>query len=112
MVVQALPQYRPILATVHRANPGSSMLPLPVHHSCEGWFQRRVSIAKNCLSHVSQTVLDMVGGAGAVGHECDSKDIETVQLMDERNEEGAVGGPEVGEPTRLREQHAPVAIGE
>ena len=111
MVVQVLSQCRPILASVHRANPGSPMLPLPIHQPREGWFQRRVSIAKNCLSHVSQTVLDMVGRAGAVGHECDSKDVETVQLMDERNEEGAVGGPEVGEPTRLREQHAPVVIG-
>ena len=69
-------------------------------------------MAEHDLQHVPQAVLDVVRIAGAVSHEPHAEDIETVQLVHHRDEEGAVVRPEVRKPVRRGEDRRPVVVSE
>ncbi len=81
MLVHVLPQHHPVLATMDRPHSICRMLPLPIQQPRVIDLQRRIGVAQHRLPHIAQTVLDVVRKPGAVRHEADTEDVETVQLV-------------------------------
>lgn len=95
---------------MHRPYPIRRMLPLSLDHPGMVDLERRVCMAEHHLAHVAQTMLNVVRKARAVRRKADAEDVETVQLVHEREQERAVRGPEVCEPVRRGEERAPVRV--
>ncbi len=116
MLVQPLPQHRPVSTPMHRAHPARRMLPPPIAHPRLVRLERRVRMAEHRLAQVPQAVLDVVRRPGAVRHEGDADGVQAVQLVHHRDQEGPPGcvrGPgcaEGGEAVGEREERAPVVV--
>ena len=110
VLLQVPPNRRPVLAPMHAPHPARRMCQPPVLNPRMVGLECRVRVAEHDLAHVAQAVLDVVREAGPVRHEADAHDVQAVQLVHHRDEEGAVRGAEVGEAVRGRELRAPIVV--
>lgn len=94
---------------MHRPHAIRRMVPLFVRKLRYIDLERRVSVAHEYLPQVAQAVLDVLERMRAVRQKADADDVEAVQLVVERNKEGAVCGAETDETAR-GEERAPLVV--
>ena len=108
-----VPQHRPIPAPMHRAHTAGAVLPCAVVELAGlVALQGGIGLAEDNLKHVPETVLDVYGVVGPVHEESDADDVEAMELVQHRDEEGAVVWTEADKAVPGREDGAPVCVGE
>ena len=104
------PQLGPIPTPMNRADPVRRVMPAPVRcHLRNIRLERRVCMAQQYLSQVSQTMLDVVCGMRPVDEVPDADDVQAVELVVERDDERAVVRAYAREPVR-GEERAPFVV--
>ncbi len=114
MLIHVVSKSRPVLAPMHGAHSNSLinyMTAFDDSRACD--LQCCVRVAQNDLAQQAQTVLNVRRRSCSVDHKTNANNIETVELVNHRDSEGAivgVTGLNVDETVAFRKDGAPFVV--